>query len=99
MTSGANDIITRAAKIAGRLFEDRMLVITPDDSRLHRFNETGTFIWQFLDKPRCYKEIAQALADHFDGIDQSEAMRHVTEFIDELIIKKLVTVAPSTRSP
>ena len=85
--------ITRATKLAQRLFEERMLVITAKDSMLHRFNEVGTFIWQYLEEPRSVEEICRALEEHFDGFDGTTSAEEVVGFLEELLGKGLVKVA------
>jgi hypothetical protein len=52
-------LITKAPRLAQRVFEDRMLVITVQNSKLHRFNEGGTFIWRLLDEPQSVVEISE----------------------------------------
>jgi hypothetical protein len=94
MEINPNDQIARVPKIAQRLFDGRMLVITPDDSRLHRFNETGTFIWQLVEKPKRVAAIAAAVVDNFDDVDEPAAMHHTLEFLTDMLAKKLVTLTP-----
>jgi hypothetical protein len=79
-------------KVAQRLFEERMLVITPQDSTLHRFNEVGTFIWQTLENPKTIEEIISRVSDHFDCDEKDQVDRDVVKFIDKLARKKVVEV-------
>lgn len=79
-------------KVAQRLFEDRMLIITPQDSTLHRFNEVGTFIWQSLEDPKTVEEIIMKVCDHFDCDDKDQVDTDVVKFIDKLAKNKVVEV-------
>jgi hypothetical protein len=80
VTLKPTDVVSRSSRLAGRLFEERMLVITPSDSMLHRFNETGTFIWQQLEKPASLAALCAAMAEHFEGFDPEKDSADVYRF-------------------
>lgn len=90
MTIQKNDTIVRTDNVAQRLFEERMLVITPRDSMLHRFNEVGSFIWQVLETPKSVAEICTEIKEHFDGVDAEKLTDEIEIFIEKLKDKKLV---------
>jgi hypothetical protein len=69
-----------------------MLVITPKDSTLHRFNEVGTFIWQTLEHPKTVEEVIDRVVEHYDCDDEKQVDADVTKFIDKLARKKVVEV-------
>jgi Coenzyme PQQ synthesis protein D (PqqD) len=94
MTLSPNDIITKNPKIAQRLFEERMLVITAKDSMLHRFNEVGTFVWGLLDKPLSMAEICGSIEEHFDGFETTKSFREIHDFVHDMEKKGLVTIQP-----
>ena len=87
--------IERVKNVAQRLFEERMLVITPKDSLLHRFNEVGTFIWQILDTPKTVEEIYKKVKEHFEDADDEQVFEDVTDFLSKMEEKKLVTIIHS----
>lgn len=95
MSNNAQRRISRNEKVAQRLFEERMLVITVEDSILHRFNEVGTFIWQFLENAKSVDEICAALGNHFDEFDKKASLAEISSFVEELEKKGLVTVCDS----
>ena len=86
------DKIKRVENVAQRLFEAQMLVITPKDSLLHRFNEVGTFIWQILDTPKTVAEICTAVKEHFEGVNEEQVFKDATKFLSKMEKKKLVTI-------
>jgi hypothetical protein len=92
MPLSLNDIITKNPKIAQRLFEERMLVITAKDSMLHRFNEAGTFIWKAIDKPLSIKDICNSLDNNFNGFDVKKSLQEILEFLEALEKKNLVSI-------
>ena len=85
-------IVSRSTRIAQRLFEERMLVITAQDSRLHRFNEVGTFIWQLLERPMTVETICKAIEEHFDGFDAGKSFQEISDFLVSLEKKKCVSI-------
>ena len=87
-----HDTITRVENVAQRLFEERMLVITPKDSILHRFNQVGTFIWRLLETPKTVEEIFAAVKEHFEVVDDGQAYDEIAGFITKMKEKKLVTI-------
>ncbi len=84
--------IQRVENVAQRLFEEQMLVITPKDSLLHRFNEVGTYIWQILDTPKTVEDICAEVNEHFEDIDEKQIFEDITGFIAKLEEKKLVKI-------
>jgi hypothetical protein len=92
MSLSSNDTVSRSAKIAHRLFEDRMLVITAKDSMLHRFNEVGTFVWQLLEKPQTVGAICAGVASHFDGFIKAKHSSDLHCFLEALEKKRCVEI-------
>lgn len=92
MTLSSTDSVSRSNKIAHRLFEDRMLVITARDSMLHRFNEVGTFVWQFLEKPKTVSDICSAVASHFEGFIEKKHSSDLFLFLEDLEEKSCIEI-------
>lgn len=92
MIAADRRVLSRAANLAERLFEERMLVITARTGTLHRFNEVGTFIWGLLEKPRRVGEIVDAVAAGFEGFDKKEGCGEIGRFLEMLREKGLVRI-------
>lgn len=92
MALSSNDVVSRSTRIAQRLFEDRMLVITAKDSMLHRFNEVGTFIWQLLEKPQTVGAICSSVASHFDGFKTEKQSSDLYHFLESLEKKTCIEI-------
>jgi hypothetical protein len=92
------DTIVRSPRLAQRLFEERMLVITPKDSMLHRLDETGTFIWQQLETPQTAGHLLDAVAGHFNGFDKKEHARDILDFLANLAEIGLVEIRTTSES-
>jgi hypothetical protein len=91
-TAGPNDTISRSPRLAERLFEERMLVITPKDSMLHRLDAVGTFIWQQLESPRTGSQLIDAVAGNFDGFDKQENGPEIYAFLADIAGRGLVEI-------
>ncbi|MBN2038025.1 MAG: PqqD family protein [Chitinispirillaceae bacterium] len=93
MTIAKDSIVNRAPNLAQRLFEGHMLVISPRDSMLHRFNEVGTFVWQKLEHGAALTEILACIAEQFQGFDVKKNRKEIVAFLEALEKKGLITVA------
>jgi hypothetical protein len=89
-----SSVVSRSGQIAQRLFEEQMLVITVEDSKLHRFNETATFIWQCIETPKRVGEIIDAVGEQFDIDNEKESAVEVKHFIEAMAEKGLVEISP-----
>jgi hypothetical protein len=85
-----SDMLARAPKLAQRLFEERMLIITPSDSMLHRLNEMGTCIWQLLEKPASTNDLCLGIEKAFDGFDRKKNVQEIVEFLQQLVSRGLL---------
>lgn len=85
-----DEFIVKNPRIAARLFDERMLVITAGDSMLHRLNEVGTFIWSLLDERMSVKEIVASVETHFRKFERAKNAPEIIEFLDTLEKKGMV---------
>jgi hypothetical protein len=89
------DTLARAPKLAQRLFEERMLIITPSDSMLHRLNEVGTCIWQMLEKPATAGDICKTIETTFSGFDRKKNLDEILDFLSNLVSRGLLVLSDS----
>lgn len=86
-----DQIVRRNEKTASRVLEGEAIVLTPTDSKIHSFNETGSRIWEFLaEEPTVRKVIAQIRSEFEVGEEQAQA--DVIAFLEELVAKGMVTL-------
>lgn len=85
-----NKIIIKNKNIAGRIIDKNAFVVVPHKSTLYQFNETGTHIWQILDKENImFEDIVKSVRHEFD-VSLKESRKDTAEFIDILKEKKLI---------
>ncbi len=85
-------VIKRSENIAWQKFEDKVFIITPDDSMLHMLNETGTRIWEIIEKPKKISEIVEEILKEYD-VTKEKAEQSVKRFISELIKKGICEIS------
>ena len=95
MPLSPDDIISKNPKIAARLFDERMLVITAGDSMLHRLDDVGTFIWSLLDERMSVNKIVEAVGEHFRKFDRVKNAPEIIVFLDTLEKKGMVLISKS----
>lgn len=86
------DIIRKSLKIAQREFEGEMLVITAADSKLHRFNAVGTFIWKVLENPTSFSDICKEVSENFQNFNNNANLKEIEQFLLVLWRKNLIKI-------
>ncbi len=72
-----------------QLDDSEAALLDLDTKRFYSLNETGSFIWHYLQEGLRPIEIAAALQEEYD-IDQEQAANCVLSFLEELAEQKLV---------
>jgi hypothetical protein len=72
-----------------RIIKGQAFIVDAEKQTLHNLNETGTRIWQLLEKGKTFDEIAEILYNEFE-VPKKQAEEDIKEFIDELERKKLI---------
>jgi hypothetical protein len=78
--------------LAIRRIENDVFILVRDDSTLHSFNETGTFIWDQLQSGTPVGKIPQMIADRFE-INIDAARNDMIEFINDLEKTGLISIS------
>jgi hypothetical protein len=83
--------VRRNEKTASRVLAGEAIVLTPNDSKIHSFNETGSRIWELLAEELTVGEIAARIRGEFD-VSEEQAQTDVIAFLEELAAKGMVTL-------
>ena len=59
--------------------------------RVVRLNKTATEIWRGIEQKKSLEEIADGLAQKYEGVDQASALEYVKNTINKLIGEGIVT--------
>lgn len=70
----------------------RAVIVCPARRELHQLDETATFLWHLMDRPRSVGELAEALCEEFD-VDPERAERDIRSFLGDLERKGLASPA------
>ena len=87
--------VTISDSLSGRKIGDEIFIFDRKLSRIHTFNKVGSLIWERLKENADVESITNSIIDRFE-VDKSTAEKDLTEFIDELEKKKLITTEKST---
>jgi hypothetical protein len=85
-----DQVVRRNEKTASRVLAGEAIVLTPQDSKIHSFNETGSRIWELLVEEPTVKEIVAQIRSEFE-VSEEQAQKDVIAFLGELAAKGMVT--------
>lgn len=83
-------IVRRNEKTASRVLAGEAIVLTPQNSKIHSFNETGSRIWELLADEPTVKEVVAQIRSEFE-VGEEQAQADVIAFLEELAAKGMVT--------
>jgi hypothetical protein len=86
-----DQIVHRNEKTASRVLAGEAIVLTPSDSKIHSFNETGSRIWELLAEEPTVSEIVNQIRSEFE-VSEEQAQADVIAFLEELAAKEIVTL-------
>lgn len=89
MTEEIHSQLIKNPTVAWREIEDETLIISPEETIVHKLNATGTFVWKHIDGRHTVEEIAELLAAEYDVSPQA-ALADTRELLQQLAAKKLV---------
>ena len=95
-----NSYIARSQKVAWRLLDGEMIIMSALDSTLFNLSPVATRIWQAADGRTPLSEIVRGLiCEEFD-VDPDVAYRDAEEFVNELASHGILTMSdqPVARS-
>ena len=78
-----------AAHTRGRILDREAVIVQPNQGEVKVLNEVGAHIWTLADGSRSVREIALAVADHYD-VPPDQAETDTMEFLNELREKALI---------
>ncbi len=76
-----------------RTVGDEILVMLPEQRKLHVLNDTAGFIWGCLAEPRTEDELAEAITSEYN-CDRATADRDIAEYLRRLKEQDLVSGQP-----
>jgi predicted DNA-binding transcriptional regulator len=86
-----DQVVSRNEKTASRILAGEAVVLTPLDSKIHGFNETGSRIWELLADQPTLGEIVVHIHREFE-VSEEQARSDVVAFIEELVARGMVTL-------
>lgn len=81
--------IRQSDECAYQLINGVMVIVSPREREIHRLDEVGTSIWQWLEQGSTIGKIARNLAEEYD-VGHDAAVGDVSLFAGKLLQKKLI---------
>ncbi|HTS08919.1 MAG TPA: PqqD family protein [Candidatus Eisenbacteria bacterium] len=96
-TATRDEAVVRSQSVVARVIAGETLIVpirgkVGDLASIYSFNGTGTLIWKLLETPKTVKQLAEAIANEYDVVED-HAERDVAEFVGEMKAVGLVDVA------
>ena len=88
----SDERVKRDGRLPWQEIEGRAVVVVPARRELHEMDETATFLWGALAKPRSEAELVEALCGEYE-VDAETAVRDVRGFLAALREKGLLATA------
>lgn len=85
-----DQVVRRNDKTASRVLAGEAIVLTPQDSKIHSFNETGSRVWELLAEELTVSEIVNQIRGEFE-VSEEQAQSDVIAFLEGLEAKGIVT--------
>ncbi|HUB58850.1 MAG TPA: PqqD family protein [Candidatus Micrarchaeia archaeon] len=85
-------VVRRNPKLAWREIEGDIVIISPEDSRVHELNETAGLFWKYVDGRRDLDGIATSLAEMYD-VPMDTIRADIEELVADLSAKNLLLVS------
>lgn len=97
-TATRDELLVRSQSVVARVIAGETLIVpirgkVGDLASIYSFNGTGTLIWKLLETPKTVKQLAEAIANEYDVIED-HAEGDVAGFVGEMKAMGLVDVAP-----
>ncbi len=81
--------IKKSSDIFFKEINGEIVLLGKDKEKIHQLNQTGTFLWNNLEKTKSIKHLVQKLVEDYD-IDQKTAANDVRQWITDLLDKGFI---------
>jgi hypothetical protein len=78
--------------VISRVVNGEAVLVIPQEGQVKVLNEVGSRIWSLADGTRTIRQIAQSICEEYD-VEQVQSENDVLAFIEQLLEKKLVSLA------
>jgi hypothetical protein len=75
--------------LAWREIDGGVVIISPEDHRIHELNSTASFVWKQMDGRRTVEDLADLLTKEFDTVRES-ALVDIDQLVSSLEEKSLL---------
>lgn len=91
----AEQVYRRAVDLMEAELGDELVALDPNAGNCFGFNSVATSVWRNLEQPKSFGQLREALLEEYQ-VDPDQCSRELTELLQDLSAKGLVTLAPQT---
>ena len=92
-----DQVVCKDRQTASRVMAGEAIVLTPMNSKIYNFNETGSRIWEWLDGKPTVGELVAHMQCEFK-VSEEQAQADIVAFLEELASKGMVSLGESRRA-
>jgi len=81
----------RNPDISAATLDEETVLMSTEGNRYFSLNTLGTDIWELLEQPISKQEIIDVIRGNYD-VDEEQARQDVTEFLEALESRKLISI-------
>ena len=83
--------IVRNSETIWRMLDDEIFIIDQAGEEIFAFNKTASYIWELAGENIAISEILKRICHRFD-IDEKTALADITDLINEMLEKQIITI-------
>lgn len=92
MDSNLDFFLQKNETVISRVVNGEAVLVIPEEGQVKVLNEVGSRIWSLADGTRTIRQIAKSICEEYD-VEQMQSENDVLAFIEQLLEKKLVSLA------
>jgi hypothetical protein len=83
--------LIRNSEITWRMLDDEVFIIDQAGEEIIALNKTASYIWEMTSENIAISEILKRICHRFD-IDEKTALADLTDLINEMLKKQIITI-------
>jgi hypothetical protein len=83
--------IVRNSETIWRMLDDEVFIIDQAGGEIFALNKTASYIWELAGENIAISEILKRICHRFD-IDEKTALADITDLINEMLEKQIITI-------
>ena len=86
-----NNLVSRNSKIAWQIIDQKIVLVSPKQMKIHILSGTGSHIWNHLKEPTSVENLVEKVVEEYDTTKE-KAREDVNTFLEQLSKEELLEV-------